>query len=859
MDPHFIFAHSRAALEGHATNETIGSTPDPGLENLYPALVECFGIIILGFIAGKCNFINDVEAKGLGTFVGTFSLPALIFVSLCQIKLDTVNWKFLAAVSTAKSVVFFSVLAIGIVSQGMSKLSASALYAIFCTQSNDFALGFPVLTAIYGTTHPDYPMYLYLLAPVSLAVLNPIGFVLMEIGRNNDNNNDKWKIFTKVLKSILTNPLIFMTILGILGNLLFHASMPKIIQEFMGTLGSAFSASALFLLGLRMVGQAGSMDGEELVLPFVLIVVKSLFLPLVTREVISQFGAGSTNTTEDLANYGFLYGTIPTAPSVFVYASTYNIKMDMIAASITASTFMAAPIMFISAKLLMVHNLDPSDYMDEIEYFLLDISVIGLIAALWVIFVLVVTKKVNSIPHQITAVLAFTQGVGCLGAILWSLLDCRHGWRLYVQFIIFGYGVFGSRITTAALAITLTLQSASSSWVVRHKKMFVSGCLTLPLFLVLLLTTIVSLETDSHGDKLDPNFQYGKTQAVTALVVLIISLLTTVVSLVLQYRNTDKTLNQRMNSERARLIPSPGGRSRHSTDESRLSMDDSLPVCGGPETTPTCGGTAGADLEDIIPRTPNNGVCLSVNGGTRRYRCDSTHREYCSNLVRRYEVPPAEDALSPDNVLAINTTVSALGSSDANEDPLQLVRHRLLLLLLCISMFVGGALCIWTLLMEKMSGIYLEMVFLDGFLNLGQSIFTLALFGVNTKGLLLNVRGMINRLMYGRDQIKLPAWEDLNSEDRNISTRFIKHHLEICMEQLLHDINEGLSRYNAAFYGSELIDWLIEFGLAQTRQEAESFGRHLLRGRVISHVHGHLDFYDARIVYTFLPEDRRLR
>ena len=34
---------------------------------------------------------------------------------------------------------------------------------------------------------------------------------------------------------------------------------------------------------------------------------------------------------------------------------------------------MAAPIMFISAKLLMVHNLDPSDYMDEIEYFLLDI------------------------------------------------------------------------------------------------------------------------------------------------------------------------------------------------------------------------------------------------------------------------------------------------------------------------------------------------------------------------------------------------------------------------------------------------------------------------------------------------------
>ena len=33
-------------------------------------------------------------------------------------------------------------------------------------------------------------------------------------------------------------------------------------------------------------------------------------------------GAGRTdNETENLSNYGFLYGTIPTAPSVFVYST----------------------------------------------------------------------------------------------------------------------------------------------------------------------------------------------------------------------------------------------------------------------------------------------------------------------------------------------------------------------------------------------------------------------------------------------------------------------------------------------------------------------------------------------------------
>ena len=40
-------------------------------------------------------------------------------------------------------------------------------------------------------------------------------------------------------------------------------------------------------------------------------------------------------------------------------------------------------------------------------------------------------------------------------------------------------------------------------------------------------------------------------------------------------------------------------------------------------------------------------------------------------------------------------------------------------------------------------------------------------------------------------------------------------------------------RHNAAFYGSELVTWLVEYGLAQSRQEGAKLGRHLLRGRVV--------------------------
>ena len=46
----------------------------------------------------RFNLITEVEAKGMNTFVGNFSLPALIFISLCQLDLSIVNYKFLLAI-----------------------------------------------------------------------------------------------------------------------------------------------------------------------------------------------------------------------------------------------------------------------------------------------------------------------------------------------------------------------------------------------------------------------------------------------------------------------------------------------------------------------------------------------------------------------------------------------------------------------------------------------------------------------------------------------------------------------------------------------------------------------------------------
>jgi uncharacterized protein YbbC (DUF1343 family) len=63
----------------------------------------------------------------------------------------------------------------------------------------------------------------------------------------------------------------------------------------------------------------------------------------------------------------------------------------------------------------MINNLDPADYIDEIDVFLFDISIVGTIAALWVIFVLTMTKKAYMFPHQMTLLLAGCQATACIG------------------------------------------------------------------------------------------------------------------------------------------------------------------------------------------------------------------------------------------------------------------------------------------------------------------------------------------------------------------------------------------------------------------------------------------------------------
>lgn len=128
------------------------SVPPPpmSIEKLLPALLECFGIILCGYIAGRANIITPTQAKGLGNFVSKFALPALLFKNMVLLNFGNVIWSFLWSILVAKLTVFFVVCVLTlVVASKDSRYAKAGLFSIFATQSNDFALGYPIGKSLF--------------------------------------------------------------------------------------------------------------------------------------------------------------------------------------------------------------------------------------------------------------------------------------------------------------------------------------------------------------------------------------------------------------------------------------------------------------------------------------------------------------------------------------------------------------------------------------------------------------------------------------------------------------------------------------------------------------------------------------
>lgn len=110
----------------------------------YIILINDFCCCYFRYLSGRLGLVSHAASIGLNRFVGTFALPSLIFVNMAVLELSSVNLIFLGSLLVSKTLVFASVALITVLVTRPPDIARAALFAIFCTQSNDFAIGAPI-------------------------------------------------------------------------------------------------------------------------------------------------------------------------------------------------------------------------------------------------------------------------------------------------------------------------------------------------------------------------------------------------------------------------------------------------------------------------------------------------------------------------------------------------------------------------------------------------------------------------------------------------------------------------------------------------------------------------------------------
>ncbi|XP_059896448.1 integral membrane protein GPR155 isoform X1 [Gadus macrocephalus] len=727
------------------------------INKLFPALLECFGIILCGYIAGRANIITSTQAKGLGNFVSKFALPALLFKNMVELDFGDVIWPFLWSVLIAKVSVFCIVCVLTLfVASPASRFSKAGLYSIFATQSNDFALGYPIVNALYRDTHPEYLQYIYLVAPVSLVLLNPIGFAFCEVQKwknQGDRQQSKLSIVGQVAFQVLKNPVVFMVFVGIIAHFLLQQRVPAFMVDFVDGLANSFGGAALFYLGLSMVGQLTKLTKSTVVALILLVTAKLLVMPLICKDMVDLLDNTNTSAANhsSLSNYAFIYGVFPSAPSVAIYAAHYNMELEVVTSGMVLSTFLSAPIMYVSAWLLTIPGMDPKLLMESLRNVSFDISIVSLVALVWTIAVMFLSKKYKRLPHMLTVNLLLAQLLTSIGMILWNFAGSSDNFTGKVfTFMLLFTSLNSTYVWPGLIVLCLVLMKRSDELKVYPGLLVIIG------WGVPALVTAVLLISGEEGDyTIDPAFFYGRPQLICSAVVLALSLVLVGGALVGLSRGSWEPNYQVLGSDRA-AEETASGREPPPPPQG----DSSAPVVEAISIN-----TTECHMCECAPVEPMPDMIISTNIND----ASTTNPGQCGNSCEVQDCLLVEE----EEHQLLNLVTDR-----------QVARHSLLSLLLTVSLLANLSSCLWLLFNHVPGRLYLELQFFCAVVNYGQGFISFGLFGLDKHLIILPFKKRWHDLWNRRKrEVRVPS--ELPVDVQMTCLQFVKYHKDQCSQDIV--------------------------------------------------------------------------
>jgi predicted permease len=224
---------------------------------LVGALLPVFFVLALGYIAGKRNTFDTDQAAGLSKLALGFALPAALFVSMTDIKLDLLLQQGSLVLALLIAHVGLFLIALFLLNRVWSlKGTASIICALMLSTSATPVFGIAVLQPLLGDTSTGT------VGLVALAInfVMPMAIICLEMNSARAGtasagaSSRRAQVFDGV-KAGLQSPLLWTPVIGILV-VLVGLHIPKEVASSFSMIGSATSGVAVFTVGLTLAAHS---------------------------------------------------------------------------------------------------------------------------------------------------------------------------------------------------------------------------------------------------------------------------------------------------------------------------------------------------------------------------------------------------------------------------------------------------------------------------------------------------------------------------------------------------------------------------------------------------------------------------
>lgn len=308
------------------------------MSHIIASLLPIFIIIALGYAFTRAKFFSAEGVSALGKFVLHIALPALIFKTIAEKKIQEVFVPAYLFGYTAATIFCF-IVAFVVARKFKQTRQGAAINAFGQTYSNSAFVGYPLLLGVIGA---NASVYFSLNSIIENVFLLPAFLIIAE----SENANSEASFSTRmrqIILSVLRKPLIIALIMGLFLSVV-QWKLPTPIDKAVGLLAAAAAPVAIFAIGCGLSGIKLQGDIADIVQ---ITAGKLLLLPLLVAFFIWLLGGN-----DEMIFAGALMGGISMANTVAIYAYQYGHPHRGAASMITTNVFSV----FTLSAIFLIHQ-----------------------------------------------------------------------------------------------------------------------------------------------------------------------------------------------------------------------------------------------------------------------------------------------------------------------------------------------------------------------------------------------------------------------------------------------------------------------------------------------------------------------